>query len=284
MWALPSFTMLIIRPEFFSKIVWSSLEEWNNARIALELMIEDRDCWVHFSHPLGSTSCSQSFLALLFWLILIFKDIRGRKLPFFHYVALVLLDYDVCWGFLDFFHPIKEAGSPYWSFSYIVSEYPWSLSACLVDLIPDEINSVGCWLVWFVQLTKERGEKCGGHLTMTGALGKQPKTKAYLLKTRGPAKNFVAQPSWTPELEQSPRIKQQSLKDQSVQGTSSEPHVHCQILSSVWGDLSKTGPSVWFSVSLLCDPPWEVCCGATYFSIWCLFCLRFCFAICIPIS
>ena len=77
---------------------------------------------------------------------------------------------------------------------------------------------MGCWLVWFVQPTKEWGEKCGGHLTMAGALGKQPKTKAYLLKARGPAKYFVAQPSWTPELEQSPRIKQQSLKDQSVPG------------------------------------------------------------------
>lgn len=116
---------------------------------------------------------------------------------------------------------------------------------------------------------------------MTGILGKQPKTKAYLLKTKGPTKYFVTQPFWTPKLEQSPRIKQQSLKDQSVLRdlpptlhlSDSESHVHCQILFSVWGDLSRTGPSVWFSVSLLCNPPWEVCCGATYFSIWCLFCL-----------
>lgn len=80
---------------FFSKVVWSNLEEWNNARTALKLMIEDRDCWVHFPHPLGTSSCSQNFLALLFWSILIFKDIRGRKLLFFHHVALVLLDYGV---------------------------------------------------------------------------------------------------------------------------------------------------------------------------------------------
>ena len=51
---------------------------------------------------------------------------------------------------------------------------------------------------------------------MTGTLGKQPETKAYLLKTKGPTKYFVTQPFWTPKLEQSPRIKQQSLKDQSV--------------------------------------------------------------------
>lgn len=126
---------------------------------------------------------------------------------------------------------------------------------------------MGCWLIWFVT-TNKRVERKVWRVPnkMTGTLGKQPKTKAYLLKTKGPTKYFVTQPFWTPKLEQSPRTKQQSLKDQSVLRDlpptlhlSTQSHVHCQILFSVWGDLSRTGPSVWFSVSLLCNPPWEVC-------------------------
>lgn len=57
------------------------------------------------------------------------------------------------------------------------------------------INSVGCWLIWFVTTNKRvRRKVWRAPNKMTGALGKQPKTKAYLLKTKSPAKYFVAQP------------------------------------------------------------------------------------------
>lgn len=56
-------------------------------------MIGDRDYRVNFPLPLGSSSVLPEFLAPLFWLVLIFKDITGGKLPFFYCIALVLLDY-----------------------------------------------------------------------------------------------------------------------------------------------------------------------------------------------
>lgn len=76
---------------------------------------------------------------------------------------------------------------------------------------------------------------------MTGDLGKQPKTKAYLLKTQGPTLST----SWHDlsellSLEQAPRIKQPSFKDQSMQrdllsiSQALSLHIHCQIQPSVW--------------------------------------------------
>ena len=115
---------------------------------------------------------------------------------------------------------------------------------------------------------------------MTGTLGKQPETKAYLLKTKGPTKYFVTQPFWTPKLEQSPRIKQQSLKDQSVL-RDLPPTLH--LSDSVSRPLSDPVQCKgWFEqnrpISVIqcltaLYSTMRSMCGATYFSIWCLFCL-----------
>lgn len=46
--------------------------------------------------------------------------------------------------------------------------------------------------------------------------------------------------------------------------------------------MNRKHASVCLDCSLLCDPAWEICCGAAYFSTWCLFLsLSFSFAICI---
>lgn len=58
------------------------------------------------------------------------------------------------------------------------------------------INSVGCWLIWFVTTNKEVGRKVWrAPNKMTGGSGKTTKDKSISSEDQSPAKYFVAQPS-----------------------------------------------------------------------------------------